>query len=415
MLAKTLAFLPPRAVANVRARGVTPPVKKAAKAAEGRAGELARLRAEVASLEAAITLLHRIGNLVGGELEFEPTCYAILTATTAGVGLGLNRAMLFLADPVDPGTLHGVAAIGPSDREEADRVWRSIEADAHDLETLYESGLRHHRSPGKLDRRVRGTSLDASGRTPVALALRRGVTVAAEGADDCGGLFDPASSVAAPISDPRGASGVLYADNCFTGRRLDPIATQVFSMVADHAGRAIANARRYEEVAGAARTDALTGLRHHGAFMTDLHREVASARERGRPLGLLMIDLDGFKLVNDRHGHLSGDALLAGLAARMRGVVRGGEGVYRYGGDEFTALLPDADRAAAARVASRVRAAVSAQPFALRDGTRLLTTCSVGAASMPEDGDDPTSLIEAADRAMFGAKARGKDGVEAAG
>jgi diguanylate cyclase (GGDEF)-like protein len=389
-------------------------VKKAARAVE-RVDETASLRAEVASLKAAITLLHRIGNLVGGELEFEPTCYAILTATTAGVGLGLNRAMLFLADPMDRGKLRGVAAIGPSDREEADRVWRSIEADAHDLETLYESGLRHHRHPGKLDRRVRGTSIDAAGGTPVAIALRRGATVAAEGSDDAGGLFDPPSSVAAPLAGPHGPSGVLYADNCFTGRRLDPIATQVFSMVAAHAGRAIANARRYEEVAGAARTDALTGLRHHGAFMTDLHREVAVARGRGRPLGVLMIDLDGFKQVNDTHGHLAGDALLAGLAARMCGVVRGGEGVYRYGGDEFAALLPDATRAAASLVAARIRAVVSGQPFALGDGTKLRITCSVGVASMPEDGDAPTALIEAADRAMFRAKAGGKDAVEAAG
>ncbi len=413
-------------------------MKKAAKPRETRETEGARLRAEVASLKAAITLLHRIGNLVGGELEFEPTCYAILTATTAGVGLGLNRAMLFLLDggprlhpgEILPGRrrapratdggpasrlLHGVAAVGPSDREEADRVWKSIEAGAYDLETLYESGLRHHKHPGRLDRRVRGTTLDTAGSTPVAIALRRGATVAAEGDDDAGGLFHPASSIAAPLSGPHGPSGVLYADNCFTGRGLDPIAMQVFSMVADHAGRAIANARRYEQVAGAARTDALTGLRHHGAFMTDLHDEVAAARAHGRPLGLAMIDLDGFKQVNDRHGHLAGDALLAGLAARMRGVVRGREGVYRYGGDEFTVLLPDADRAAATLVGARIRAAVSGQPFALADGTKLRMTCSVGVASLPEDGDDPTALIESADRAMFRAKGRGKDAVEVAG
>ncbi len=179
-------------------------------------------------------------------------------------------------------------------------------------------------------------------------------------------------------------------------------------MVADHAGRAISNARRFEEVSGAARTDALTGLRHHGAFMTDLGREVAPAREQGRPLGVLMLDLDGFKQVNDNLGHLAGDALLAGLASRMRGVVRGGEGVYRYGGDEFGAIVPGADRAAADLVGARLRAAVSAQPFALGGGNRLRITCSVGAASLPEDGADATGLIEAADRAMFRAKARSK-------
>jgi diguanylate cyclase (GGDEF)-like protein len=397
-------------------------LKKAAHSPAG--SETQRLRAEVATLRAAIALLHRIGNLVAGALELEPACYAALTAVTAGVGLGLNRAMLFLADAPDATDrgdrstreLRGVAAIGPADRDEADRVWKSIEASAPDLETLYEAGLRHRRSPGELDRRVRRTTVDGGGATIVALALQRGATVIGEGEDDAGGLFHASTAIAAPLRDARGISGVLYADNYFTGARLDAVAVQVFAMVADHAGRALGNARRFEEVAGAARTDALTGLRHHGAFMTDLGLEVTSAREHRRPLGLLMIDLDGFKQVNDRLGHLAGDALLAGLAARMRGVVRGGESVYRYGGDEFTALVPGADRAAAALVGARLRAAVSGQPFALGEGVEpLRVTCSVGAASLPEDGADAKALVEAADRAMFRAKAAGKDGVAASG
>ncbi len=391
--------------------------KKAARG--GERAEVRALRREVATLRAAIALLHRIGNLVAGALELEPACYAVLTAVTAGVGLGLNRAMLFLAEPAgspaDRRVLHGVAAVGPSDRDEADRVWKSIEADAPDLETLYESGLRHQASPGKLDRLVRGTVLDAGGSSIVALAFRRGATVIGEGEDDTAGLFHAATAIAAPLRDARGVSGVLYADNYFTGARLDPVSEQVFSMVADHAGRAISNARRFEEVSGAARTDALTGLRHHGAFMTDLGHEVADARARGGRVGLLMIDLDGFKQINDRLGHLAGDALLAGLAARMRGVIRGGEGVYRYGGDEFAVIVPGADRAAAALVGDRLRAAVSGQPYALGGEHKLRITCSVGAASLPEDGEDATALIEAADAAMFRAKAGGKDKVEAAG
>ncbi|APR77814.1 diguanylate cyclase/phosphodiesterase (GGDEF & EAL domains) with PAS/PAC sensor [Minicystis rosea] len=387
-------------------------MSRAAKRRTPRSDEIARLRAEVASLRGAVELLHRIGILVGGELELEPACYAVLTATTAGVGLGLNRAMLFLSDPADPDKLRGVAAVGPIDRAEADRVWRSIEAAAQDLETLYESGLRHHRSPGALDRRVREVVLDAHGRTPVALACQRNALVVREG-DDAGGLFHPATAIAAPIHDGRGICGALYADDCFTARRLEPVCEMVFRMVADHAGRAIANARRFEAVAGAARTDALTGLRHHGAFMTDLSREIDAARARRGPLGLAMIDLDGFKHINDTLGHLSGDALLAGLAQRMRGVVRGGEGIYRYGGDEFAALVPGADAQAMALVGARLREAVAGQPFALGDGKRASVTCSIGVASLPEDADGGAALVEAADRAMFRAKASGKDAVSA--
>jgi diguanylate cyclase (GGDEF)-like protein len=379
--------------------------------------EVDRLRREVVTLRAAIELLHRIGNLVGGALELEPTCYAVLTAVTAGVGLGFNRAMLFLMeDPTrKPCKLRGVCAVGPVDRDEADRVWKSIEAEAHDLETLYESGLRHHRDPGRLDQRVRRTLVDPDGDTPVALALRRGVTVMGEGDDDLDGLFHTPTSIAAPLGRAHGVAGVLYADNTFTGRRIEPVDEQVFSMVAEHAGRAITNARRFEEVAGAARTDALTGLRHHGAFMVDLGLEVLDAKAAHRPLGLAMIDLDAFKQVNDRYGHLAGDALLAGLASRMRGVIRGGEGIYRYGGDEFAVLIPGADRSAAALVGERLHATISGQPFALNHERSVPVTCSVGVASMPEDAEDVTGLVEAADRAMFEAKESGKDRVGRAG
>jgi diguanylate cyclase (GGDEF)-like protein len=386
--------------------------------------ELERLRGEVVTLRAAIELLHRIGNLVGGALELEPTCYAVLTAVTAGVGLGFNRAMLFLVEEEPrsgaPAKLRGACAVGPEGREEADRVWKSIEAEAHDLESLYESGLRHHRDPGRLDERVRRTLVDPDGNTPVALALRRGVTVMGEGDDDLDGLFHRETSIAAPLRRAQaphraGVAGVLYADNTFTGRRVEPVAEQVFSMVADHAGRAITNARRFEEVAGAARTDALTGLRHHGSFMVDLGQEAAAAKAHHRPLGLAMIDLDAFKQVNDRYGHLAGDALLAGLASRMRGVVRGAEGIYRYGGDEFAVLIPSADRSAAVLVGERLHATISGQPFALNHERSVPVTCSVGVASMPEDASDATGLVEAADRAMFVAKESGKDRVGRAG
>ena len=100
----------------------------------------------------------------------------------------------------------------------------------------------------------------------------------------------------------------------------------------------------------------------------------------------------------------------------MRGVVRGGEGVYRYGGDEFAALVPGARprrRGARRRRASAPPSRASPSPSAT--GHRLRITCSVGVASLPEDGEDATALIEAADRAMFRAKAGGKDKVEAAG
>ncbi len=400
----------------------TPPREGEGEAGPGEpSAELERLRGEVASLRAAIGLLHRIGNLVADGLALDDVVTAVLTSATAGVGLGLNRAMLFLVEGGPDGrgrALRGAGAVGPADREEADRVWRAIEASGPDLEALREAGRAHRES--RLDALVRSMEIDPAASDPVALAFRERTAISGRG-EGGGGLFHPETAIAAPLrsssherdraGEPGEICGVLYGDNVFTGRRLDPTAELVFTMMADHAGRALGNARRFEELAGEARTDALTGLRHHGAFMSDLGPAVAEARRDGRALGLLMIDLDGFKQINDRLGHLAGDALLSGLASRMRGVLRGREGLYRYGGDEFAAILPGADRAATALVAERLREAVSKQPFAWGRGERLAVTCSLGAASLPEDAVEPITLIAAADCALLEAKAQGKNKV----
>jgi diguanylate cyclase (GGDEF)-like protein len=385
--------------------------------------EVAALRREVASLRAAIDLLHRIANLVGTALEVEATCYAILTGVTAGVGLGLNRAMLFLVDGGGRHVLTGAGAIGPDDEAEADRIWRSIAAEGRDLTELYRAGrgaasgadagaIAGARSA--LDTRVRATTIEVSGDTPVALALRRGEPVIGGGSDDAGGLFHLPTSIAVPLRDRHAVSGVLYADNRFTKRALDDAAKLVFTLVGEDAGRAIESAQRYERLASEARTDALTGLGHHGALVADTAREVASAIAAKRPLGLLMIDLDGFKRINDQCGHPAGDALLVEVALRMREVIRGGEGVYRYGGDEFAVLLPGATRSAAALIAGRLLRAVAGRPFALGEGRTERITCSIGAASMPEDAEGDVSLVAAADAALLRAKGRGKNVVELA-
>ncbi|MEO7330115.1 MAG: GGDEF domain-containing protein, partial [Minicystis sp.] len=138
------------------------------------------------------------------------------------------------------------------------------------------------------------------------------------------------------------------------------------------------------------------------------------ALSTGRPLGLLMIDLDGFKTINDRYGHPAGDELLAGVAGRMRSVIRGGEGVYRYGGDEFAILLPGASRAGAALIAGRVLRAITQQPFSVGGGVAVRMSCSIGVASAPQDARGAEPLVEAADQALFEVKRAGKSAVREA-
>lgn len=378
---------------------------------------IAELEAENAALRRAITLMHRIANLSRESLELRPVCYATLTGVTAGVGLGLNRAMLFFADvpagagPSDdePPGLRGVAAVGPVDREQADRVWKSIEAEDPDLHTLYRAGVRAGDDPDALDQRVRGVVVDPRGASRVALALGGLEVVTAGGHDDLDGLLDPATGVAAPLRGRLGVHGVLYADNRFTGRPIDEITALVFGMVADHAARAIENARRYEDVARAARTDALTGLGHHGALMEALATAVLEAQHTGTPLSVVMVDLDDFKAVNDTHGHPLGDRLLVEVAERLRRATRVGS-VFRYGGEEFAVILPQAGLDDAASAAERLRLAVCERAFDLDDGSALRVSCSLGVAALAPGRSAP-ELVEAADGALLRAKATGKNRV----
>jgi diguanylate cyclase (GGDEF)-like protein len=294
-------------------------------------------------------------------------------------------------------------------------VWAEIEASAPDLEALFEAGLRQLESPGRLDQAVRALRVDARGDSPVALALRLGRTVTRAGGDDLGGLLDLATSIAAPLRGRRAIHGVLYGDSCYTGRTLDPARELVFGLLAAHAGRAMESAMAYEQVARAARTDSLTGLGNHGSLMSDMAGAAGATRGSCRPLALVMVDLDDFKLVNDSLGHLAGDALLAEASRRIGRVLRGSDRAYRYGGDEFAVLLEETDGQEALRIASRIVEEFSGRPFDLGVAGTARCTCSAGVASMPGDAADAAGLLAAADAALIDAKRGGKNRVRSYG
>jgi len=157
-------------------------------------------------------------------------------------------------------------------------------------------------------------------------------------------------------------------------------------------------------------TDALTGLHNRRFFDDTMRREVARARRSGRPLSLVVLDLDHFKRINDERGHHAGDVALVQAAARLQGITRAGDVVARFGGEEFVWLLPDTDEAGAAILAERLRAALCAEPVEISDACRVPVTGSLGVASAVGLVDDVT-LLRDADRAMYRAKATGRNRV----
>src|SRR3954469_16308541 len=161
-----------------------------------------------------------------------------------------------------------------------------------------------------------------------------------------------------------------------------------------------------------ARQDALTGLGNRHRLTEDLDAMQARAERYGHRWCVALLDLDCFKGYNDRAGHLEGDALLRRVSAALSETVRGGDTVYRYGGEEFLVLLPEQTLETAALAAERLRAVV--EDLAVPHPGGGLVTISIGVAGPAEGGDEADTLLRRADEALYAAKAAGRNRVEVA-
>lgn len=169
--------------------------------------------------------------------------------------------------------------------------------------------------------------------------------------------------------------------------------------------------RANAELDATSRHDRLTGLYNRRHLEDELARAADASRRSGEPLAVLMIDADHFKLVNDRLGHATGDAALAGIASRLAALVRGEDTLGRWGGEEFLVVLPHTTVRRARVHAERLRAAIADAPILAGDN-ELRATISVGCAAAVPDSVEP--LLEAADAALYEAKAEGRNRVASA-
>jgi diguanylate cyclase (GGDEF)-like protein len=239
------------------------------------------------------------------------------------------------------------------------------------------------------------------GRQPRAVALNYRYAEADIGRDGNlirGGLLVPLLGVR---HDAVGTLAVFWR-----GRDRDASADEVAQLeeLAGSAGPMIENARRFLEARQLAELDALTGLHNRRYFDEVLDREVARANRYGRSLALILLDLDDFKAINDRIGHLAGDAVLAELGERVRDSLRSADIACRIGGDELAVIMPESTFEDAQLLYDRLQDGITARPFTT--GERM--SASAGLAELERD-DDARALFERADQALYRAKGEGKN------
>jgi diguanylate cyclase (GGDEF)-like protein len=172
--------------------------------------------------------------------------------------------------------------------------------------------------------------------------------------------------------------------------------------------------RRHERIAQEALTDPLTGLWNRRHMAETLDREVARALRFGHEISLIILDVDDFKRINDRLGHLQGDIVLERVADLVRDATRDIDVAARYGGDELALILVETGSEGSTILAERLRERVRDTEIPLRDGGTMAVTISVGVATVPDSAEDLESLVDGADRALLRAKRSGKNQIRTA-
>lgn len=374
---------------------------------------------ELEKSRAELWMFYEIGNLMRTTLKLDEILYIILTCVTSHEGLGFNRAMLFLVNERKK-VLEGRVGIGPDTAEQADKIWRKIEAEKTTLKDLIKA---HHkafikRKGSRLDKLVKSIKIPLRESAGIlALTVLEGMTfeittdeVSKKVKDPICALLKTEHFVTVPLKAKDKTIGVILVDNIFTKEAITKDDIRILTMFANQAGLAIENSHLYEKTVSLSHSDSLTNLINHGRFQYLLSRELKNATKEKKPLSLVMIDIDNFKNFNDTLGHPAGDKVLINIAKILKKTCRSSDIVARYGGEEFVVVLSDTNKESAWGLAERLRQAIEEFNFPGQEvQSNKNLTISLGLASFPEDAKIKGELISKTDSALYRAKAAGKN------
>lgn len=367
-----------------------------------------------------LSVLYEVSNAMRTTLDLDRILYIILTGVTSHAGLGFNRAVLFLVNTIER-RLEPTMAIGPESPEHAHKIWKDVSESNHRLDDLIkEEKLEQNIGRGTLFKSVEQLKipLNAAEDSLLTTAYWNGIPmhiprekISQNAEDPLLQVFKTGELVIMPLKVKNIVNGLIIADNLYTQKPITDDDLKIFAMLANQAGLAIENSRLYEMTKHKSHTDAVTGLWNHGFFQDKLTDEIEKARTTHQTLGLMMIDVDNFKKLNDSYGHQNGDIVLKEIANILRDSSREGDYVCRYGGEEFSSILTRTNKDQGYIIAERIRQRIAGHPFPAfpPDQHPIQVTVSIGLASFPEDAATKANLISLADKAMYTAKFSGKN------
>lgn len=366
-----------------------------------------------------LNMLYEVSSAMRTTLELDHILYIILTGVTSHSGLGYNRAALFLVNQKNQ-SLECELMIGPESGEHASKIWNYIENSHTKLDDLIqqdkvETTIAH----SSLLKRLKEIKFPLNSTKKLLLvdAYNR-ATPWHLTADDLAEYrqdpllqnFQTNDFLIMPLRAKGNINGLIVADNIYTQKPITTDDIRIFSMLAGQAGLAIENSRLYEMTVEKSRTDSLTNLWNHGFFQEKLSYEVMTAKKKGQPLSLMMVDIDHFKNLNDTYGHQNGDFILKNIAQILRESSRTTAYLCRYGGEEFSIILPFASKEESHKLAERIREIIEKHTFEIpSEKNTIKLTVSIGLASFPFDAQTKEELITQADKAMYIAKLTGRN------
>ena len=364
-----------------------------------------------------LQILRDISIALQSTLELDRLIHIILTAITAGYGLGFNRAFLFIASDTRL-SVSGLFGIGPMNVQEGHMIWQDVVSSHMRLPDFIELQNQARLQNHELNALLQSMTFSLNDKSTVfyhSLMIERPIIIRAIDPQDpiqrqLAAAFSMQEFAVVPLLNRSKIVGILVIDNLVNKKPITDESLESIMPIVTQAALAIENARVFNQTELIAQTDGLTGLYNQRYFQTMFFNLLDEAKEASQALSLIIADVDFFKIYNDTNGHAAGNEVLQKVAFILRSVIADQGIVCRFGGEEFVILMYGVTKEIAFQYAQQVRIAVASAKFEREEAQPdEHLTMSLGVATFPQDGQHTDELFRAADHALYRAKFLGRN------